>query len=41
MTYFNRDVSVRQCIFFKSEELLKVFTAKQNFGETEYNFLVS
>lgn len=39
MTYFNQDVSVRHCIFFKTEELLEVFTTKQNFEEKEYNFL--
>lgn len=39
MTYFNQDVSVRLCIFCKTEELLEVFTSKQNFGEKECNFL--
>lgn len=39
MTYFNQYVSVRHCIFFKTEELLEVFATKQNFGEKEYNFL--
>lgn len=24
--------------FFKTEEVLEVFTTKQNFGEKEYNF---
>lgn len=39
MTYFNQDMSVRHCFFFRTEELLEVFPTKQNFGEKEYNFL--